>query len=116
MKQIIKKTLEIPVAEIEKWERLMTLDIGMLDLESEGIDPTSDTLAVWTVDFGDGVEMDIKVCLSVDAWGNGAKIWSEANLVVGGVESYSTDAQYELLGQWSVPWYGIRYAVEVIAK
>ena len=113
---IIKKTIEIPMDEISKWERLMNLDSGMIDLEAEGISVRDPILAVWTADFGNGIEVDVKVCLSV-GFDELPAIWCVANLVEDGVESYSTELQYELTGTWNMPKInGKRYVVEIVGK
>ena len=113
---IIKKTIEIPMDEIRKWERLMNLDPGMIDLEAEGIFVREPLLAVWTADFGNGIEVDVKVCLSV-GFDELPAIWSEANFVEGGVESYSTEPEYKLSGPWYLPKiHGKQYVVEVVGK
>lgn len=113
---IIKKTIEIPMEEISKWERLMNLDPGMIDLEEEGIDVQEPVLAMWTADFGDGFEADIKVCLSV-GWDNLPAIWCEGVFFQDGAELYHTELEYELTGEWNFPEVdGKRYSVEVVGK
>ena len=57
----IRKILQIPKEEVDEYNRL--LQASHVDYDREDI-PCFATVASWTVDFGDGYEMDISATRS----------------------------------------------------
>ncbi len=124
-KEIKKKTLAIEKSVLDKFERLLDFDNLTLEvLEDEGIDNCDGTLWSETVDFGEGIEADIKVCLAAGRDDGKPFIWSEGVLFDHGIQVWGTDCSYELRGEWEffTPCEGedkddvIKYVVEVVEK
>lgn len=101
--------LKIPESDVAEYQSLM--DEGF-DYGERGVAKYA-TVKNWTVKFPDGLEMDVKVCSSND----GDPLWSEAVLFENGSERGCTEAQDELLGEYSVERPdGTVYTVEVVAE
>ena len=69
----------------------------------------------YTVSFGNGIEMDIKLCCS-DFWENetGNPLWTEAVLFKDGREIGSSAPDDRFLGRWEVEADNVVYSVDVI--
>ena len=95
-----QKKLYIGKAEIEKWERLM--DAEEVDYDAEGINSYS-SAASWTMDFGNGFQMDVKVCTGSRHDGDapnglGNPLYAEGVLFKNGEEITLTDVAESLDG------------------
>lgn len=88
-------TMVLPKADVEKYNAWMAAEA--VDCAANGI-PRNSTVRVWTVDFGDGYEVDLKVCSS----GRNEDVWCEAVLFLNGSECSCTDAESDLLGDWKL--------------
>lgn len=67
------------------------------DLHGLGFEETGDeTITIATSDFGDGIEMDVRLCKCNSA------LWTEAILCREGTEIAHTDCLYKLRGEWSL--------------
>lgn len=86
--------MTLPAEEVRKLNRLMqTLKVNY---EKEGIDRSS-TVALWTANFEDGYEMDLKVSSSSD-WDE--PLWCETVLFRHGCEAACSDVWDDLTGAW----------------
>ena len=72
---------------------------------------TEDETLVWGASFGNGIEMDIKLC-GADEY----VAWTEAVLFKNGFEVGCTDCMDEILGAWEIDYDGIAYIVYVIEE
>lgn len=104
MQTIRVKTLVIP--EAEKLEKL--LSYKRPTYKKHGIEPYS-TYRSWTADFGNGYEIDIKVCSSE----KNAPLWSEAVLFHNGSEISCTEPCDTLLGTWTFNHENTEYQIKV---
>lgn len=77
--------------DIDHWEALMKKD--KVDLDVEGL-PKGQCVERWTIDFGDGMQADLKVCTSDD------DVWSEMVWFKDGTEVSHTDVCDSLVGEW----------------
>lgn len=91
---------------IEKYNRLMSCK--KLDYKKHAI-PLYATIASWTVDFGEGYEVDLKVCSSQD----NDPLWCEAVLFKSGCEVTCSEVENELGGDWRFEANGITFIVNV---
>ena len=82
----MEKTLHISKEIIDKYNQLMQPTDGIVDYEKNDI-PRYATIDSWTVDFGDGYEVDIEVCSS----NYNDPLWCEAVLFLHGSEVCRTD-------------------------
>lgn len=97
MNNTFTKTLEIPKAELEKWNSLLQRDD--IDYDKEGFGKYE---TVWcrTVKFDDGCEIDIKVCSDAP---EDHDLWCEAVLFDSlGCQLDTTDACWDLGGEWNL--------------
>ena len=92
-KKQIKLTLLIPLETIRKYNRLMQLK--KLDYDRNSI-PSYSTIKSWTVNAGDGYEIDVKVCSS----DSGSPLWCEAVLFKFGSEVACTEIDETLDGEY----------------
>lgn len=90
----MEKTLYLPQETIDKYNKLMQVANGTLAYTEHQI-PRYATIAKWTVDFGNGYEVDIKVCSSDD----GDPLWCEGVLFLHGSELSCTDPSDNLNDQ-----------------
>lgn len=94
-KKQINITLPLPTETVGEYNRLM--QVKELDYKENNI-PRYSTVDRWTVNAGDGYEIDVKVCSSND----GDPLWCEAVLFRYGCEETCTDVcdkldeEYEL--------------------
>lgn len=95
MKKTINLTLAISSEEIDKYNHLMM--INELDYKKNDI-PRYSTINSWTVDAGNGYEIDLKVCSSDD----GDPFWCEAVLFLNGSELACSDVEAKLDGVWEL--------------
>lgn len=105
------KVLYLSQERLAKYEALMS---GKADYDAEGI-KSYDTVASWTVDFGNGMEMDVKVCAS-DSHRNDP-LWAEAVLFENGAECCCSEVLDRLVGDFQcVGNDGKTYAVTVLPE
>lgn len=102
----ITTTLYISDADITYYNNMIQSD--EVDYEAYDIQPYS-TVQSWTTNFGNGYEVDIKVCSSED----GEPLWAEGVLFLNGCEVTCTDVQYELDGVYEFEYNGDRFTVDV---
>lgn len=98
--------LTIPAAQIDEYNRLMSVD--ELDYDAHDIERYS-TVDSWTVNAGDGYEIDVKVCSSND----GDPLWCEAVLFLNGCEQACSDVEDELDGEWQLEASGACFVLNV---
>ena len=98
--------LIIPKITINKYNNLMS--VKTLDYEQNNI-PRYGIIASWTVNFGDGYEVDLKLCSS----DNGEPLWCEAVLFKDGCERNCTDVEEVLNGDWELNADGILFNLHV---
>ena len=91
----MEKTLHIPKEIIAKYNQLMQPSDGIVDYEKTDISRYA-TVDSWTVDFGDGYEVDIKVCSS----NYDDPLWCEGVLFFHGSEVGCTDVCDTLDGEY----------------
>ena len=104
---MIKKCeLAIPKSIINKYNNLMSVET--LNYEQNDI-PRYETIESWTVNFGNGYEVDLKVCSS--DYGN--PLWCEAVLFKDGCERSCTDVEEVLDGDWYLNADGISFNLHV---
>ena len=72
---------------------------------------TEDDTIIWTANFGDGMEMDVKVCGA-----DYETAWTEAVLFKNGYEVCCTDCYDELVGEWSLEYNDETYIANVIIE
>ena len=70
---------------------------------------TEDETLVWTAIFGDGFEMDIKLCGADEE-----VAWTEAVLFKDGSEIACTDCMDEILGEWELEHDYVAYIAYVV--
>ena len=70
---------------------------------------TEDDTLIWTASFGDGFEMDIKLCGADEE-----VAWTEAVLFKDGSELVCTDCVDEILGEWELEYNNVTYIAYVI--
>lgn len=85
------------------------LDTGQ-GFEDERPDGTVD---VWTANFGDGWEMDVKLCNAPAADGG---CWTEAVLFYNGHEVSHTDPRANILGEWTIEHGVLTFTINVLSK
>lgn len=90
-----RKTLYIPHGTAQKYNDWMqTKSLSYRDNDI----PKCATIISWTVDFGHGYEVDLKVCSSIDD----APLWCEAVLFQYGSECCCSEIHNNLLGEWDL--------------
>ena len=72
---------------------------------------TEDDTLVWSASFGNGFEMDIKLC-GADEY----VAWTEAVLFKNGFEVGCTDCMDEILGAWEIDYDDVAYITNVIEE
>lgn len=72
---------------------------------------TEDDTLVWSASFGNGFEMDIKLCGA-----NEETAWTEAVLFKDGFEIGCTDCMDEILGMWEIDYNDVAYITNVIEE
>lgn len=70
---------------------------------------TEDDTLVWSASFGNGFEMDIKLCGADEE-----VAWTEAVLFKDGFEVGCTDCMDEILGEWELEYNDVTYITYVI--
>lgn len=106
---IIKvKEVFVPVEEAKKIERWLDVE----DLVAEEWLSENETIT-YTADFGDGFQMDVKVC---DLGPDHEYAWTEAVLFKDGCECCCTEPADSLLGDWELEYKGIQYVAKVMYK
>lgn len=86
-------TLTIDKETIDEYNSLMLADY--LDYEKNSI-PRFSTIKSWTINYGDGYEVDLKICSGND----GEPLWCEAVLFINGSEVECTDVYDSVDGDW----------------
>lgn len=97
-------TLKIP--ELEKYNQLMSLTEP--DYDEHNLKQYS-VIASWTADFGEGIQVDVKVCTSE----NRTPLWCEAVLFNNGNEVACSEVMDELDRDWTFEYNGTVYVVTV---
>ena len=72
---------------------------------------TEDDTLVWSASFGNGFEMDIKLCGA-----NEETAWTEAVLFKDGFEIGCTDCMDEILGMWEIDYDDVAYITNVVEE
>lgn len=106
IKNTINLSLSIPANQIDEYNRMMSVD--ELDYEEHDI-PRYSTINSWTVNAGNGYEIDVKVCSSID----GNPLWCEAVLFLDGCELACSDVESELDGEWQLETNGVNFVLNV---
>ena len=101
----------VPVDEAKTIENYLTAEPS----SAEECLP-EDKAYTYTADFGDGWQMDIKVCGLQFEEGGGNTAWSEAVLFKDGVERCCSDPSEDLLGDWELEADGITFVTKVAYK
>lgn len=104
-----EKNLFIESSIINKYNELMELDFIAYD---EHDIPRYSTIESWTTDFGNGFEVDLKVCSS----NYDEPIWCEAVLFLNGNEISCSDVEDKLNGEWIFNYNDIEFILHVIKK
>lgn len=97
---IHKRTLEIARDKAEFYKKLLASD-----------DVGEEKVYFETVDFGNGIEVDIKICGSDDG-----TPWTEAIMFKNGSEVCCTEVGDEFFGEWELEYNGEEYVVEVVER
>ena len=77
---------------------------------------TEDESITYTADFGDGIEMDVKVCGVSYEEGESNKPYTEAVLFRNGCKLCCTDPDEDFFGEWKLKHEGITYIAEVVME
>lgn len=102
----------VPVEEAKKLERWLTVEPTC---EEEAL--PEDKVYSYTADFGDGWEMDIKVCgVKFDKVEESNTAWSEAILFKDGCERCCSQVSDSFIGDWELEADGIEYVTTVKYK
>lgn len=109
MKKEINLTLSIPKEDIDEYDRLMNVE--ELDYEKSDI-PRYSTVESWSVNAGDGYEIDVKVSSGND----GDPLWCEAVLFLNSYEQACSGPECSLEGEWQLEANGTRFELNVIAS
>ena len=72
---------------------------------------TEDVTLIWSASFGNGFEMDIKLCGADEE-----VAWTEAVLFKDGFEIGCTDCMDEILGMWEIDYNDVAYITNVIEE
>ena len=72
---------------------------------------TEDDTLIWSASFGNGFEMDIKLCGADEE-----VAWTEAVLFKDGFEIGCTDCMDEILGMWEIDYNDVAYITNVIEE
>lgn len=72
---------------------------------------TEDDTLVWGASFGNGFEMDIKLCGA-----NEETAWTEAVLFKDGFEVGCTDCMDTILGEWEIDYDDVAYITNVVEE
>lgn len=72
---------------------------------------TEDDTLVWGASFGNGFEMDIKLCGADEE-----VAWTEAVLFKDGFEVGCTDCMDEILGMWEIDYDNVAYITNVVEE
>lgn len=102
-----ERILLISKEELDHYRELMqakSLDLGKLGLYRYS------TVESWSVDFGGGYAIDLKVCSS----GLTDPLWCEAVLFLNGCECGCTDVEDDLLGDWDLQDGDNRFILKVM--
>lgn len=102
----INLVLKIPAEQIDTYNRLMAAE--KLDYEKNDIQRFS-TVNSWTVNAGEGYEIDVKICSSND----GDPLWCEAVLFLNGCEQVCSDVEDQLDGEWNLEANDISFILTV---
>lgn len=97
---------EIAIKDAKKYERL--LSYKRPNYEKWGIEKYS-LYRCWTVGFGDGWQMDLKICSSAP----NVALFSEAVLLHYGQQVAYTEPQDSILGEWELEGNGQTFKLTV---
>lgn len=105
-----RELVEVPQDRLDEIEQYLTVES-----EDASAAPNEDETIIYTANFGNGVEMDIKCCgvqYRDDEDCNAA--WSEAVLFYQGSEVACEYGEDEFAGEWELEYNGDTYVAEVI--
>ena len=103
----MQKVFYIPEKEIDKYNKMMQAD--HVDYEENEI-PRYAAVKTWSVDLGNGYEVDIKVCSS----SYGDPLWCEGVLFLHGSECGCTEVSDNLLGEYWFEHSGKQFVIIVV--
>lgn len=108
---MMEKTIVVPANEADKIEKAMNW--------REGDDPSlrlgEDETISYTADFGNGMEVDVKVCgVQYEEESTCNSAWAEAVLFRHCSEVCCTEPDDEFFGQWQLEHGGAAYRVNVM--
>lgn len=103
----IERILEILPDEIERYDKLMQAE--EVDYEAEDIN-RYETVKRWTANFGNGYEMDLKVCSS----DSDEPLWCETVLFLNGSEVDCSEVYDELEGEWQLYHNDVTFILQVL--
>lgn len=103
------QTLFIDKELVRKYNSMM--GANSVDYDANGINKYA-TVNRWTVNFGNGYEMDLKVCSA----NFDDPLWCEVVLFQDGCERECTDVSDDLLGDWVLETDGHVFCLKVQRK
>ena len=106
-----EKTIRIAKSKLDKINKYLTVEP-----EDEYECLGEEMAIVATVNFGEGMEMDIKCCGVQYQEGESNLAWSEAVLFKNGSEVCCTEPSDEFEGEWELEYDGDKYVVHVEAE
>lgn len=108
--RILHQDLHVGAEDLAQIEKLLNEEP-----ESEEECMGEDETISYTANFGNGIEMDVKVCgVQYEEGGNNTP-WTEAVLFENGCEVGCSDACDVFEGEWELEHEGIMYTVNVMA-
>lgn len=107
----IKRTVTVPKERAEEINRLLATEPAS-GSECFGEDETMS----YTADFGDGIEMDIKLCGVQYEEGESNTPWTEAVLFDHGSELCCSEPDDTFFGCWELEHDDVKYIAEVVAE
>ena len=105
-----KKTIHVPKIEAERLTRLLNTE------PTRDSCMTEEETIVFTANFGNGIERDVKVCGVEYLYGESNLPWTEAVLFKDGSEISHTDPQEDLFGEWEFEIGNDKYVVEIATE
>lgn len=109
-KKQLKRNIIISKEEMERLRRYLEHEPAS---EKECL--SEDETVTYTADFGNGMEMDVKVCGVQYIEGGNNTAWSEAVLFENGSEVCCTEPDEALEGEWRLIYEGTEYVADVMS-
>jgi len=94
---IIKRTIKVSSEEM----KIISAALNWKDGDEPTLRLGEDDTIAYSADFGNGYEMDIKVCGVAYEEGSDNSAWTEAVLFLNGAEIACTEVNDDLLGDWT---------------